>query len=641
MILPILLLVATGINAADEAPYARAMRAVAAEKPEKVFEPYAQLKTKQEQEEVLQAFFQKWKSTWNLTTEDKGRLLQITWAFVNQNPQSKFEENLTSVWKKDLARNYPPFAERYNMYVEPKAASAAAAASSSSSSSSASATKEKESAAQEPTVFKFIGRQGGIQTIPMEAARNPVLSGYLARYNKDSIKPKASRNVVSLIVRALELGHTAYKRASTEPTEKRNAAIVNYIVEKMQAFKKSSYLDGAIKQAQELEAPLLVEAFKKLQDQAAKERTEESAFTKREQERAASFPLPYQSSAASSSSSAPPTDFYLVSSENHIFSVPYSIAQDPAASATLAKRTLAGEKNFRLKGSDVLIQMLATALRWASDQQFAHQALTPNQKNIHKAQYMALYAFTNPQLVLTSVAPLLHDAQALGAPLLIEAILIKFVEGVVLLPSVDVAWIKKVIPADLLPIFARLYFIATGNEIEPALGIPTQKIDLDRLVMSGRLQRDLLFAYRNVVKHPNEKINGYTLAEAIVVQYWPLTQKIAALQALLKLQTEVPIDEADIRAKIALLSGAGPSASSSSSAGSAAAGSAPSAPTITPEVQAAFDDLGLPTTATSEEVKKTFRKLALVHHPDKGGNPETFKTLNNAYEVLRKHLDIK
>ena len=39
-------------------------------------------------------------------------------------------------------------------------------------------------------------------------------------------------------------------------------------------------------------------------------------------------------------------------------------------------------------------------------------------------------------------------------------------------------------------------------------------------------------------------------------------------------------------------------------------------------------------TATEVEIKKAFRKQAMVHHPDRGGNADTFKELNKAYEVL-------
>ncbi|MFA6522212.1 MAG: molecular chaperone DnaJ [Patescibacteria group bacterium] len=44
--------------------------------------------------------------------------------------------------------------------------------------------------------------------------------------------------------------------------------------------------------------------------------------------------------------------------------------------------------------------------------------------------------------------------------------------------------------------------------------------------------------------------------------------------------------------------------------------------------------LGVEKSATKEEVKRAFRKLAHEHHPDKGGNEEKFKEVNEAYQVL-------
>jgi DnaJ family protein A protein 2 len=44
--------------------------------------------------------------------------------------------------------------------------------------------------------------------------------------------------------------------------------------------------------------------------------------------------------------------------------------------------------------------------------------------------------------------------------------------------------------------------------------------------------------------------------------------------------------------------------------------------------------LGCKKEATQEELKKAYRKLAVKHHPDKGGDPETFKEISAAYDVL-------
>lgn len=44
--------------------------------------------------------------------------------------------------------------------------------------------------------------------------------------------------------------------------------------------------------------------------------------------------------------------------------------------------------------------------------------------------------------------------------------------------------------------------------------------------------------------------------------------------------------------------------------------------------------LGLKKDATESEIKKAYRKLALTHHPDKGGDENKFKEIAEAYEVL-------
>lgn len=44
--------------------------------------------------------------------------------------------------------------------------------------------------------------------------------------------------------------------------------------------------------------------------------------------------------------------------------------------------------------------------------------------------------------------------------------------------------------------------------------------------------------------------------------------------------------------------------------------------------------LGLESSATDAEIRVAYRKLALVFHPDAGGNPERFREIAEAYEVL-------
>ena len=47
-----------------------------------------------------------------------------------------------------------------------------------------------------------------------------------------------------------------------------------------------------------------------------------------------------------------------------------------------------------------------------------------------------------------------------------------------------------------------------------------------------------------------------------------------------------------------------------------------------------YNILGVDKRATSSEIKKAYRKLAVIHHPDKGGDSEKFKEISKAFETL-------
>src|SRR5215510_10548300 len=51
-----------------------------------------------------------------------------------------------------------------------------------------------------------------------------------------------------------------------------------------------------------------------------------------------------------------------------------------------------------------------------------------------------------------------------------------------------------------------------------------------------------------------------------------------------------------------------------------------------------YSVLGVPASATQDEIKKKYRRLAAKHHPDKNPNDpkaaETFKEISEAYQVL-------
>ncbi|MAV94227.1 MAG: hypothetical protein CMA31_00895 [Euryarchaeota archaeon] len=48
-----------------------------------------------------------------------------------------------------------------------------------------------------------------------------------------------------------------------------------------------------------------------------------------------------------------------------------------------------------------------------------------------------------------------------------------------------------------------------------------------------------------------------------------------------------------------------------------------------------YDILGVPRNASQKDLKDAFKKKAMQYHPDRGGNEEQFKEINEAYDVLK------
>jgi len=57
------------------------------------------------------------------------------------------------------------------------------------------------------------------------------------------------------------------------------------------------------------------------------------------------------------------------------------------------------------------------------------------------------------------------------------------------------------------------------------------------------------------------------------------------------------------------------------------------------EVAASFAALGLPVTASEQEVKEAYRRRAKEIHPDHGGDEEAFRNLQEAYDAARNHAE--
>lgn len=58
------------------------------------------------------------------------------------------------------------------------------------------------------------------------------------------------------------------------------------------------------------------------------------------------------------------------------------------------------------------------------------------------------------------------------------------------------------------------------------------------------------------------------------------------------------------------------------------------------DIQSALDLLDLPTLITKSDIKKRYRQLARVHHPDLNqGNIANMEAINHSYELLMEYIE--
>ncbi len=54
------------------------------------------------------------------------------------------------------------------------------------------------------------------------------------------------------------------------------------------------------------------------------------------------------------------------------------------------------------------------------------------------------------------------------------------------------------------------------------------------------------------------------------------------------------------------------------------------------DIDLSFRLLGLSPSAPWEEIERAYRQKAKIHHPDRGGDEDTMRALNEAYSLIKK-----
>lgn len=55
-----------------------------------------------------------------------------------------------------------------------------------------------------------------------------------------------------------------------------------------------------------------------------------------------------------------------------------------------------------------------------------------------------------------------------------------------------------------------------------------------------------------------------------------------------------------------------------------------------PDLDISFRLLGISPSSPWEEIERAFRQKAKIHHPDRGGDEDTMRALNEAYSLIKK-----
>jgi hypothetical protein len=61
-----------------------------------------------------------------------------------------------------------------------------------------------------------------------------------------------------------------------------------------------------------------------------------------------------------------------------------------------------------------------------------------------------------------------------------------------------------------------------------------------------------------------------------------------------------------------------------------------SAPVPTRDLDLSFRLLGISSSSTWEEIEHAYRQKAKIHHPDRGGDEDTMRALNEAYSLIKR-----